>query len=57
MRYNPPCKDCLVCNMCINEKLNNVSAEVFEPYLYIKICDKLKNFINNNKLFCLQGVL
>jgi hypothetical protein len=55
MKYNPPCKDCLVCNMCIKENNNTSSVYCTDPYLYIKICEKLKDFIDRSELFCLQG--
>jgi len=51
MRYKPPCKNCLVCNMCIIEKDQLNSAYIDKNYLYIKICEKLKHFISYNKLF------
>lgn len=41
MKHNPPCKQCLIQAICI--RYNN--------HLEIKACDKLKNFIMNNKYF------
>lgn len=57
MKTNPPCKNCLIRSMCIKENINEPAMEIFNPYLYIEICDRLKNFIHNNKLFYLQGTV
>lgn len=46
--YNPPCKECLVQNMCIsNVRYSN------GDFICIKIkkCKRLINFINSNKFF------
>jgi len=51
MEYKPPCEECLVCNMCIKEIGGDRSLYSDGPYLYLKLCDKLKNFINKNELF------
>ena len=25
MKYNPPCKDCLICNICVKEKMGSTT--------------------------------
>lgn len=48
MKYTPPCQTCLIQAMCIKENL----AHPTEPdHLYIKLCDRLKQFIYNNNSF------
>ena len=54
MRYTPPCNKCLICSMCIKEEIDNPSRYMTDTYLYIKLCDKLKNFINGNELFFMK---
>jgi len=41
MKYNPPCKECLIQNMCIKETI----YLHLPPYLIIKRCDKLTEFL------------
>ena len=48
METNPPCKECLVRAICvINVLLNDLPY----PYLYIKSCDELKEFVTDNEIF------
>lgn len=48
MKYNPPCKECIIQAMCIKE---NLSHPTELDHLYIKLCDRLKQFIYDNKFF------
>ena len=43
----PPCKECLVQNMCIDITPNNYEKEV----LTIRACDRLNEFVENNYWF------
>lgn len=46
MKYNPPCKECLVQGMCITHH------DYFsEPFVTTKACNILYEFITNNKYF------
>jgi len=56
MKYKPPCKECLICNMCITEMAAGNSPYEDDDYLYIQICEKLKMFLSDNKLFCSRGI-
>jgi hypothetical protein len=47
MGFNPPCKDCLVQNMCINTTDNSYDKQV----LNIKTCEKLNRFLKKSKNF------
>ena len=48
METNPPCKECLVRAICV---INLIHKDLPYPYLYIKSCDKLKEFVTNNEIF------
>jgi hypothetical protein len=51
MKYNPPCKECLVQNMCMRFLYNNCGS-VFEFLeLEFKRCDNLIDFMLYNKDF------
>lgn len=53
--YDPPCKECLINNMCIDDhvlqaiqiKGNSLKSE----YIVVRYCQILKKFINNNEHF------
>jgi len=51
MKHNPPCKQCLIQVMCIKENLAHPTLDSEPDHLYIKLCDKLKQFIYDNNLF------
>lgn len=44
MKYNPPCKECLVQSMCLKAN-DNVSP----PWIRTRLCGKLNEFIITNK--------
>jgi len=48
IKCNSPCKDCLVQSMCINGR-NNIEHIVVNGGITMKLCEKLKEFISNNK--------
>lgn len=45
MEKNPPCKNCLVQNMCIKQNCDKV-----HNYISLEICDKFKEFWCKYKL-------
>ena len=45
---NPPCKECLVQATCV---INLIHRDLPYPYLYIKVCNDLKEFVNDNEIF------
>jgi hypothetical protein len=47
MGTNPPCKECLIQNMCIDITPNTYHKEE----LKIRTCDRLTNFVENNYWF------
>jgi len=55
MKYNPPCKECLIQGMCLKENPAHPTLDSEPDHLYIKICDKLIRFISNNINF-IQGI-
>ena len=46
MKYNPPCKDCLVQCMCLSNCDNSST-----PYITAKTCSILYKFIKKNRSF------
>lgn len=42
LKYDPPCKNCLVKSMCIRE-----ITDIKPTYMIIKVCSKLKKFLVN----------
>ena len=47
MKYNPPCKECLVQNMCLEEYMP-ITKQIS---LQLKKCEKLDKFINSRIFF------
>lgn len=50
LNKNTPCKECLVNTICLNDK-DIVYGKNNLPILKIKLCKKLKNFIENNNKY------
>lgn len=50
LNENTPCKDCLVNTICLNDK-ELVYGKNNLPILKIKLCKKLKNFVENNNKY------
>lgn len=48
MKYNPPCKECLVQSMCINGQ-DHIEHIIINGGITIKSCEKLKSFIEGNQ--------
>jgi hypothetical protein len=45
MKFNPPCKECLIQSMCLTE------YEYATPELTMKLCEKMYNYIIIDKHF------
>ena len=52
MKYNPPCKECLVRSMCLTFYLSNYLYS--SPVIKSKPCNILYEFLLNNKNFRLS---
>jgi len=48
MKYNIPCKDCLVQSMCLN-RLDDIGPITINSGIKIQLCEKMKKFIGKNK--------
>lgn len=48
MKYDPPCKECLIQSMCINEHLAHPTNDSLPDHINIRTCENLKNFINDD---------
>jgi hypothetical protein len=48
MIHNPPCRKCLIQSMCIEENLSHPTLDSEPDHLDIKVCEKLKTFIDNS---------
>ena len=57
IKLNPPCRTCLVQSMCVSEKLAHPTLDSLPNHLRIKICEKLNNFVKNNKFFRLERMV
>ncbi len=53
LQYDPPCKKCLINNMCLSDHHANLPYTNLPCYDYmmVRYCGELKKFLNNNKLF------
>ncbi len=51
MEHNPPCKKCLIQNMCIRENIEHETLDSPPTHLYIRSCKELRDFIVNSKIF------
>lgn len=47
-KQKPPCSDCLVQSICVLEHNLTMYKYIF---LHISVCDKLRKFVECNKLF------
>ena len=53
LRYNPPCKECLVQAICLNNEYSYlINYEKFgDNYMELNLCDILIDFVTNSNLF------
>jgi len=52
IKLNPPCQTCLIQSMCVSERLAHPTLDSLpDHYLRIKICERLEEFVKNNKFF------
>jgi hypothetical protein len=52
LRYNPPCKDCLVMSICLYNNSYIINYEKFgNDHIEINSCEMLVNFITDSKFF------
>ena len=49
--YTPPCKECLINNMCISDHRIVDDVSSVRDYILVKYCNQLKKFIDNNECF------
>lgn len=58
MKYNPPCKDCLVRCMCLKDIMTNshIDSHHLKDTEIVHPCELLLKFIKNNKYFKDVGV-
>jgi len=47
-KLNPPCKQCLIQNMCIYEDEEKSLPHIIPSYLLITVCKKLLTFFKNS---------
>lgn len=50
MKYDIPCKDCLVQSMCITGQ-NKINDIVIKDGIKLKLCEKMEKFICQNRPF------
>ncbi len=48
MKYDVPCKDCLVQSMCITGQ-NNINDIFIKEGIKLKLCEKMEKFIDINR--------
>jgi len=49
MKYNPPCKECLIQNMCLTEYEYDIPNEKNVYYeMTIELCERMEEFMNND---------